>query len=97
MVNVGRINDGQLSSTALYKSKPLPVTSASSLGYLFDYKANEVIEHGDSGGPVFVPGTHKLVAVNSGGGNGTEILARVDLVHNWVVKKIAEHAGGSGK
>ncbi len=95
VVNVGRINNGQLSNTALYKSKPLPVTSASSAGYPFDYQASEVIEHGDSGGPVFAPGTHTLVAVNSGGGGGTEILARVDLLHSWILQQIAAH-GGSG-
>ena len=95
VVNVGRINNGQLSYTALYKSKPLPVTSGASVGYPFDYKASEVIEHGDSGGPVFIPGTHTLVAVNSGGGGGTEILARVDLLHSWILQQIAAH-GGSG-
>lgn len=95
IVNVGRINNGQLSNTALYMSKPLAVSSASSVGYPFDYKANEIIEHGDSGGPVFLPGTHKLVAVNSGGGGGTEILARVDLLHDWIAQQVASH-GGSG-
>jgi uncharacterized membrane protein YgcG len=95
VTNVGRINNGQLSNTALYMSKPVTVTSASSIGYPFDYQGNEIIEHGDSGGPVFVPGTHQLVAVNSGGGNGTEILARVDLLHDWIVQKIASN-GGSG-
>jgi uncharacterized membrane protein YgcG len=95
VVNVGRINNGQLSYTALYKSKPLPISSGASVGYKFDYKANEVIEHGDSGGPVFVPGTHTIVAVNSGGGGGTEILARVDLLHSWILQQVAAH-GGSG-
>ncbi len=94
VVNVGRINNGQLSNTALYKSKPLPVTSATSIGYPFDYQASEVIEHGDSGGPVFVPKTHKIVAVNSGGGGGTAILARVDLLHSWIVQQIASNGGG---
>jgi hypothetical protein len=75
-------------------SKPVTVTSAASIGYPFDYQGNEIIEHGDSGGPVFVPGTHQLVAVNSGGGNGTEILARVDLLHDWIVQKIAANGGG---
>jgi uncharacterized membrane protein YgcG len=95
VVNVGRINNGQLSNTALYKSKPLAVTSAADQGYPFDYMASEIIEHGDSGGPVFIPGTHTMVAVNSGGGGGTEILARVDLLHDWIIKKIAAN-GGSG-
>jgi hypothetical protein len=94
VTNVGRINNGQLSNTALYMSKPVQVTSASSIGYPFDYKGNEIIEPGDSGGPVFVPGTHKLLAVNSGGGNGTMILARVDLLHDWLVEKIAANGGG---
>jgi uncharacterized membrane protein YgcG len=95
VVNVGRINNGQLSYTSLYKSKPLPVTAGGSVGYPFDYQASEVIEHGDSGGPVFVPGTHTLVAVNSGGGGGTEILARVDLLRSWILQQVAAH-GGSG-
>jgi hypothetical protein len=95
VVNVGRINNGQLSYTALYKSKPLAVTSGASIGYNFDYKASEIIEPGDSGGPVFVPGTHTMVAVNSGGGGGTEILARVDLLHSWILQQVAAH-GGSG-
>jgi hypothetical protein len=97
VVNVGRINDGQLSSTALYRSKPLAVTSAASSGYPYDYMASEIIEHGDSGGPVFLRGTHTVVAVNSGGGGGVEILARVDLVHDWLLQQLASHgSSGSG-
>jgi secreted trypsin-like serine protease len=93
VVNVGRINNGSLSNSALYRSKPLPVKSAADAGYGFDYMASEVIEHGDSGGPVFIPGTHTLVAVNSGGGGGTEILARLDLLHDWIVQQVAAHKG----
>jgi len=101
VVNVGRINNGQLSSKALYKSKPLAVKSAESAGYPFDYMGSEIIEHGDSGGPVFIPGSHTVVAVNSGGGEGTEILARVDLVHDWILKQIPSNGdtgtgGGQG-
>ena len=94
VVNVGRINNGQLSNTALYMSKPVTVKSAASSGYPYDYMATEVIEHGDSGGPVFIPNTHTIVAVNSGGGGGTEILARVDLLHDWLAQQISSNGGG---
>lgn len=97
VVNVGRINNGQLSNTALYMSKPVTVKSAASSGYPFDYMATEVIEHGDSGGPVFIPNTHTIVAVNSGGGGGTEILARVDLLHDWIVQQISDNDGSGGQ
>ncbi len=97
VVNVGRINNGQLSNTALYMSKPVTVKSATSSGYPFDYMATEVIEHGDSGGPVFIPNTHTIVAVNSGGGGGTEILARTDLLHDWIVQKVAANGGTGGQ
>jgi Trypsin len=96
VVNVGRINNGQLSNSALYVSKPITVQSASSLGYTFDYMSNQIIEPGDSGGPDFVAGTHTLIAVNSGGGQGTELLARVDLVASWIQQQIASHGGGGG-
>lgn len=99
VVNIGRINNGRISNTALYVSKPLTVKSAASQGFPYDYIANEVIEHGDSGGPVEIPagsGQHTLVAVNSGGGGGTEVLARVDLVKSWIAGKIAAHGGDGG-
>ncbi len=95
VINVGRINNGSLSTTNLYASKPVTVKSAKSAGFPFDYIATEIIESGDSGGPDFAAGTHTIVAVNSGGGGGTEVLARVDLLSSWIQQQIASH-GGNG-
>lgn len=95
VVNIGRINNGYLSNTNLYVSQPISVKKATSAGFPYDYIATEVIESGDSGGPDLLPGTHTIVAVNSGGGGGTEVLARVDLVYSWIQQQIASH-GGSG-
>jgi hypothetical protein len=79
----------------LFVSKPLTVRSAARQGFAFDYIASEIIESGDSGGPDEVTGTtpHKIVAVNSGAGGGTEVLARVDLLKSWILGKVAAHGG----
>lgn len=95
VVNIGRINNGTLSSANLYVSKAITVRNASSQGFPYDYVASEVIESGDSGGPDEIPGTHTIVAVNSGAGGGTEVLARVDLLYPWIQQQVAAH-GGSG-
>jgi hypothetical protein len=96
LVNIGRIDNGVLSSSSLFVSKPITVRGAARQGFPFDYIANEVIESGDSGGPDEVLGTnpHLIVAVNSGAGGGTEVLARVDLLKSWIAGKIADHGGG---
>ena len=84
VINIGRIDNGQFSTTDLYQSKPISVTNAASEGFPYDYIANDVIEPGDSGGPDMAVGTHTIVAVNSGAGGGTEVLARVDLLVPWI-------------
>lgn len=91
--NIGRIDNGKFSSTALFISQPLTVKDATSSGFPFDYITDEVIQPGDSGGPVVVAGTHNIVAVNSGAGGGTEVLAKVDLVYSWI-KQESDAAGG---
>jgi hypothetical protein len=96
ILNIGRINNGTLSNTQLFVSKPITVRSAARQGFPFDYVATEVIESGDSGGPDVVPGTnpHVIAAVNSGAGGGTEVLARTDLLRSFILGKIADHGGG---
>jgi V8-like Glu-specific endopeptidase len=96
IVTIGRIQDGNLSDSQLFVSKPTPVSDGSAAGYPHDYAASEIIEHGDSGGPdeILQNGVHTIVAVNSGAGQGTEVLARVDLVADWIEQQIA--AAGDG-
>jgi Trypsin len=96
VVTVGRVKDGQMSRTALYQSPPDAVTSGASLGFNYDYQAPIVIEHGDSGGASYIPGTHTIVSVNSTGNTTIMLIARVDLVSSWIAKQIASHTGGGG-
>jgi hypothetical protein len=91
IVTVGRVKNGQLSHDGLYVSEPIQVRSASSYGFNFDYAAPMRIEHGDSGGASYKQGTHTIVAVNSTGDSSTQIIARVDLVSDWIKKQIAAH------
>jgi hypothetical protein len=94
VVNIGRIDNGTLSTSALFVSKPVQVRDATSAGFPFDYISSEVIESGDSGGPVELTGDgHVIVAVNSGAGGGTQVLARVDLVQSWIDGYVNSHGG----
>jgi Trypsin len=87
VVDLGRIDNAMLTNS-FYKA-PVTVSDAAPIGYPFDYYGVDVIEHGDSGGPVFLPSTHTIVAVNSGAGTGVEVLARVDLLSAWIAQRIA--------
>jgi MYXO-CTERM domain-containing protein len=97
VVNVGRVLNGNASMTGLFVSSPISVVNSAT--FMYDYESQDVIESGDSGGPDEVAGSspHLLVAVNSGaGGNGTasaQVLARVDLVVDWIQMQIMAHGG----
>jgi hypothetical protein len=99
VLNIGRIKDGMLSHTQLFVSQPVSIKDGVDVGFDFDYYATEVIEPGDSGGPVVLPGAlpHTIVAVNSGGGQGIELLARVDLLYSWIQDQIQSHGGPGGE
>jgi hypothetical protein len=96
IVNVGRIDDGTVSASA-YLSNPVAVGQAEWIGFPFDYFTTRVLELGDSGGPVEVPGAtpHTIFAVNSGVTGNADLLARVDLVKDWIQDRVAGH-GGNG-
>jgi hypothetical protein len=95
IVNIGRIQDGQFSSTDLFVSQPIKIVDGAQYGFPYDYSATEIIQPGDSGGPDMLAGTHTIVSVNSGAGSGSEVLARVDLVYDWIQEQIAAN-GGTG-
>lgn len=94
-VNVGRIRNNQASNSGLFYGKEVTLRGGSSYGFPFSYVSEEVIQSGDSGGPVYVgSGSNRtIVAVNSGGGGGTQILARVDLAYTKIQQLIAENGG----
>lgn len=88
--NVGRIDDGELSFAGLFVGPEVAVQDGARVGYPLAYHTPEVIESGDSGGPVFLPGPapRTIVAVNSGGGGGIQVLARTDLLHDWIQEAV---------
>ena len=89
-IDVGRIRNAAVTNE-IY-SAPITLRSGLAVGFPFDYAAEGVIEHGDSGGPVFLGATQTIVAVNSGLGGNTEVLARVDLLADWLRGRIAAQA-----
>jgi len=89
VTNVGRVLNGVVRS-GVYQASTL-VTAGDSVGYPFDYQSPDIIQPGDSGGPVFKYGSHTLVAVNSGAGSGLQVLARVDLLYDWITAQVAAH------
>ncbi len=93
VINVGRVQNGTVLS-AEYQANAT-ISAADRLGYPYDYTSAQVIQPGDSGGPVFLSDSHTIVAVNSGAGNGIQVLARVDLVYDWIQGQIAGHSSGS--
>lgn len=91
-INVGRINNGSMSNSDL--SVGAPITLWAAMGFPYSYSSSLIIQPGDSGGPVFLPGgvPHTIAAVNSGAG-GIQILARTDPVANKIVYLVNQHGG----
>jgi hypothetical protein len=93
VVTVGRVKNAQPSRSDLYVSAKVAVTSGSSMGFEYDYSAPLVIERGDSGGASYIPSSHTIVSVNSTGGDNVQLMARVDLVSDWIQKELANPGG----
>lgn len=93
-MNIGRIQNGAFSSTDLFVSKARSMNNGAEHGFPYDYWADQVIQPGDSGGPVVLVGAapHTIIAVNSGAG-GDEVLARTDLLYDWIQKQVTENGG----
>lgn len=93
IVNIGRIQDGVASNTSLFVGRSVAIKSGAAIGHPFAYYTSEIIQPGDSGGPDVQAGTHTIVAVNSGAGSGTQVLARVDLVYSWIDTQVKARGG----
>jgi hypothetical protein len=94
--NLGRIRDGQASSSALFFGPEISLLGGDRFGFPLAYSSREIIQSGDSGGPVYVktPQGRMIVAVNSGAGGGTQTLARVDLAKDTISRTIKDNGGG---
>lgn len=97
-VNVGRIKNGTASYSQLFVGAAVTLRNAATSGFPKSYITNEVIQPGDSGGPVYVGSgaSRMIVAVNSGAGGGTQVLARVDLAYAKIQQIIAANGGTGG-
>ena len=95
--NIGRIDNGQFSSSQLFIGPPITLKDGKDIGYPYDYYSTEITEPGDSGGPVVIPGgpPYTVIGVNSGGGGGEQITARTDLVYQWLQDQISASGGSS--
>ena len=91
-INVGRVSNNQLSNSNLYVGAAITLSQSGSFPH--SYSSTEIIQSGDSGGPVFLTGgtPHTIVAVNSGAGGG-QILARTDAVAAKITQLINQHGG----
>lgn len=91
-INVGRMRNGRPSASSLFRGPEVALKDAIDLGYAMSYTTEQVVEDGDSGGPVYVgEGAQRtIVAVNSGAAGGIQILARTDLAHAKIRQLIAQ-------
>lgn len=92
--NVGRVRNGVVSNDVLFVGREVTLERGLPSGYPNAYIADQLVESGDSGGPAF-DGEGRIVAVSSGSGGGIEVLGRVDLVHEDLVRVIAESASAT--
>lgn len=92
---VGRKYVGVAAGLVLSSKVTLARTVAAD-GYLFDYKTSRLTDGGDSGGPLFLDGTHKLVGTETrfDPSKNRDYWARLDgTVSTWLTGRINTHGG----
>jgi hypothetical protein len=95
---VGRSSAGVEAGLALSVAVMLdaPATSRARI----EYETAHVAAAGESGGPLFIEGSHDLVAVSAHqDANGkTDAWTRLDgTVYTWITERVASHGGWSGE
>lgn len=92
VATVGRTTDG---SSPLALSAPGTLVTGTGTRAVLEYGTTRLASTGQSGGPLFVEGTHKLVAVHAGtDSTGKDRWARLDGdVYTWMTQKVSSHGG----
>lgn len=95
VVNVGRIQDGVASSTTLYRGAGVALADGALVKFPRTYAAPDIIQPGDSGGPVYLAQTGDVVAIASGANTTGHyaVLARTDLAATWIARRVATWGG----
>jgi hypothetical protein len=91
---VGRSNAGAEAGLAL--SVAVMLDAPATTRARFEYETAHVGAAGESGGPLFVEGSHELVAVyaHADGSGMTDAWTRLDGdIYTWVTEKVASHGG----
>jgi hypothetical protein len=91
---IGRSTAGAEAGLAL--SMPAMLDAAASPRTRLEYTTERLAAPGESGGPLFLEGTHQLVGVHAHTDtNGrTEAWTRLDGdVYTWITQKVASHGG----
>jgi hypothetical protein len=95
--SVGRAKDGASGALALSLTGALGQSLDTAQGPAHaNYTTTRLAANGESGGPLFVEGTHDLVAVYAGVDATSKMdrWARLDGdVYTWITQKVASHGG----
>jgi V8-like Glu-specific endopeptidase len=92
---VGRASVSASAGLVLSKQVTLSATTASD-GYPFDNKTERVTDGGDSGGPLFLEGTHTLVGTETrfSPSKNLDYWLRLDgSVYDFISNRVASHGG----
>jgi hypothetical protein len=96
VASVGLAAEGREEGPAL--SPVTTLEAATGARAALAYATARVTADGESGGPLFVEGTHQLVAVHAralgGPGDASDLWSRLDGdVYTWLTQKVASHGG----